>query len=207
MKIAIITETFLPSTDGVVTRLTEAIKYLRQQNHEVIVICPDLGTTEFEGAIIEGVKATNLPFYRSRPFALPNKQVKDLLEKHQPDLVHVVNPAMLGVSGVKYATKLNFPLLASYHTHVPKYMDYYNLYPFKPILWWYFKRLHNQAELNLCTSQAVKKELDEHGFHNVHVWKRGVAIDRYNPSYYDQSMRSRLTEGETDKKLLVFVGR
>ncbi|KGX91485.1 glycosyltransferase family 4 protein [Pontibacillus marinus] len=207
MKIAIITETFLPSTDGVVTRLTEAIKYLRKHNHEVIVICPDLGTTEFEGAIIEGVKASKLPFYRSRPFALPNKRVKDLLEKHQPDLVHVVNPAMLGVSGVKYASKLNFPLLASYHTHVPKYMDYYNLYPFKPILWWYFKRLHNQAELNLCTSQAVKNELDEHGFNNVHVWKRGVAIDRYNPSYYNQEMRSRLTNGETDKKLLVFVGR
>jgi len=207
LKIAIITETFLPSTDGVVTRLTEAIKYLRKHNHEVIVICPDLGTTEFEGAIIEGVKATNLPFYRSRPFALPNKRVKDLLEKHQPDLVHVVNPAMLGVSGVKYASKLNFPLLASYHTHVPKYMDYYNLYPFKPILWWYFKRLHNQAELNLCTSQAVKNELDEHGFNNVHVWKRGVAIDRYHPSYYSQEMRSRLTNGETDKKLLVFVGR
>jgi len=207
LKIAIITETFLPSTDGVVTRLTEAIKYLRKHNHEVIVICPDLGTTEFEGAIIEGVKATNLPFYRSRPFALPNKRVKDLLEKYQPDLVHVVNPAMLGVSGVKYASKLNFPLLASYHTHVPKYMDYYNLYPFKPILWWYFKRLHNQAELNLCTSQAVKNELDEHGFNNVHVWKRGVAIDRYNPSYYNQEMRSRLTNGETDKKLLVFVGR
>lgn len=207
LKIAIITETFLPSTDGVVTRLTEAIKYLRKQKHEVIVICPDLGTTEFEGAVIEGVKATKLPFYRSRPFALPNNRVKDLLEKHQPDLVHVVNPALLGVSGVKYASKLGFPLLASYHTHVPKYMDYYNLYPFKPILWWYFKRLHNQAELNLCTSQAVKDELDEHGFHNVHVWKRGVAIDRYNPSYYNQEMRSRLTNGETDKKLLVFVGR
>jgi len=207
LKIAIITETFLPSTDGVVTRLTEAIKYLRKQNHEVIVICPDLGTTEFEGAMIEGVKATKLPFYRSRPFALPNKRVKELLEKHQPDLVHVVNPALLGVSGVKYASKLNFPMLASYHTHVPKYMDYYNLYPFKPILWWYFKRLHNQAELNLCTSQAVKDELDEHGFNNVNVWKRGVAIDRYNPSYYNQEMRARLTDGETDKKLLVFVGR
>ncbi|MYL51855.1 glycosyltransferase [Pontibacillus yanchengensis] len=207
MKIAIITETFLPSTDGVVTRLTEAIKYLRKQNHEVVVIAPDLGVTEFEGAIIEGVKATNLPFYRYRPFALPNKIVKDLLEKHQPDLVHVVNPALLGVSGVKYASLLNFPLIASYHTHVPKYMDYYNLYPFKPILWWYFKRLHNKADLNLCTSQAVKNELDEHGFHNVHVWKRGVAIDRYHPSHYNEDMRNRLSGGEPEKKLLVFVGR
>lgn len=207
MKIAIITETFLPSTDGVVTRLTEAIKYLRQQNHEVVVIAPDLGVTEFEGCVVEGVKATKLPFYRYRPFALPNKKVKDILEKHQPDLVHVVNPALLGVSGVKYAKQLEFPMIASYHTHVPKYMDYYKLYPFKPVLWWYFKRLHNQADLNLCTSQAVKGELDKHGFHNVHVWKRGVAIDRYHPSYYNEDMRNRLSGGEPEKKLLVFVGR
>ncbi|KGX87520.1 glycosyltransferase family 4 protein [Pontibacillus litoralis] len=207
MKIAIVTETFLPSTDGVVTRLTEAIKYARQQNHDVVVIAPDLGVTEFEGAIIEGVKATKLPFYRYRPFSLPNKIVKDLLNKHQPDLVHVVNPALLGVSGIKYAKELQFPLIASYHTHVPKYLDYYKLYPLKPLLWWYFKRLHNKAELNMCTSQAVKGELDRHGFRNVHVWKRGVAIDRYHPSHYNMEMRRRLSGGEPDKKLLVFVGR
>ncbi|KGX92016.1 glycosyl transferase [Pontibacillus halophilus JSM 076056 = DSM 19796] len=207
MKIAIITETFLPSTDGVVTRLTKAIKHLRSNDHEVIVIAPDLGVTEFEGAIIEGVKATNLPFYRYRPFALPNKKVKGILEKHQPDLVHVVNPALLGVSGVKYAKQLQFPLVASYHTHVPKYLDYYNLYPLKPLLWWHFKRLHNQADYNLCTSQAVKDELDKHGFYNVNVWQRGVAIENYHPTYYNEDMRNRLSGGEPHKKLLVFVGR
>ncbi|WP_345238937.1 glycosyltransferase family 1 protein [Pontibacillus salipaludis] len=207
MKIAIVTETFLPSTDGVVTRLKEAIKYLRSQQHEVIVIAPDLGVYEYEGAIVEGVKTTTLPFYKYRPFSLPNKVVKSLLQKHNPDIVHVVNPALVGVSGVKYAKELNLPLLASYHTHVPKYLDYYKLYAFKPLLWWHFKRLHNQADLNLCTSQAVKDELDEEGFHNVHVWKRGVAVDRYSPEHYSQEMRSRLTGGEPHKKLLVFVGR
>lgn len=68
MKIAIITETFLPSTDGVVTRLKEAIKYLINQEHEVIVIAPDLGVTEYEGAIVEGVKPTTMPFTDPKSF-------------------------------------------------------------------------------------------------------------------------------------------
>lgn len=70
MKIAIITETFLPSTDGVVTRLKEAIKYLQSQEHQVVVIAPDLGVKEYEGAIVEGVKATKLPFIvrKSSPY-------------------------------------------------------------------------------------------------------------------------------------------
>ncbi|MGI8315249.1 glycosyltransferase family 4 protein [Halobacillus mangrovi] len=207
MKIAIITETFLPSTDGVVTRLKEAIKYLRNQEHEVVVIAPDLGVKEYEGAIVEGVKTTKLPFYRSKEFSMPQRKVKDLLIKHDPDLVHVVNPAFVGVSGVYYANKLNYPLIASYHTHVPKYMDYYRLYPLKPAVWWYFRKLHNFADVNLCTSNAIKKELDARNFHNVSVWDRGVAVDHYHPRHKNEEMRNRLSDGKEDNKLLVFVGR
>ncbi|WP_085508566.1 glycosyltransferase family 4 protein [Thalassobacillus devorans] len=207
MKIAIITETFLPSTDGVVTRLKEAIKHLQKENNEVIVIAPDLGVTEYEGAIVEGVKTTRMPFYRSREFSMPQRKVKDLLMKHEPDLVHVVNPALVGVSGVYYASKLGYPLLASYHTHVPKYLDYYRLYPFKPLVWWYFKKLHSYADLNLCTSKAIQQELMEKKIPNVHVWDRGVAIDKYHPDYQDTDMRERLSGGKPENKLLVFVGR
>ncbi|MBA2173979.1 glycosyltransferase family 1 protein [Halobacillus locisalis] len=207
MKIAIITETFLPSTDGVVTRLKEAVKYLRSQEHEVVVIAPDFGVTEYEGAVVEGVKTSKMPFYRYREFSLPQRKVKDLLKKHNPDLVHVVNPAIVGVAGVYYADKLNYPLIASYHTHVPKYMDYYRLYPLKPLVWWYFRKLHNYAHINLCTSNAVKKELDDKNFHNVSVWDRGVAVDHYHPRHKNESMRERLTEGKPENKLLVFVGR
>ncbi|MFZ0475525.1 MAG: glycosyltransferase family 1 protein [Halobacillus sp.] len=207
MKIAIITETFLPSTDGVVTRLKEAIKYLQSQEHQVIVIAPDLGVKEYEGAIVEGVKATTLPFYRSKEFSLPQRKVKDLLQKHNPDLVHVVNPAIVGVSGVYYANKLNYPLIASYHTHVPKYLDFYRLYPFKPLVWWYFRKLHNYANVNLCTSKAIKSELDDKNFHNVNVWDRGVAVDHYHPKHKTKEMRERLSGGKPQNKLLVFVGR
>ncbi|MBM7569901.1 glycosyltransferase family 4 protein [Aquibacillus albus] len=207
MKILIITETFLPSTDGVVTRLTQSICYLRKNKHEVVVIAPDLGVYEYEGAVIEGVKATTLPFYRYRPFSLPQTKVKEIIEKHQPDLIHVVNPAILGASGVYYAEKLGYPLIASYHTHVPKYFDYYHLKLLKPLCWSYFRKLHNKADLNLCTSEAVQKELLNKNFFNVHVWQRGVDVNKYHPDHYSSEMRERLSKGNKDKKLLLFVGR
>ncbi|WP_181348507.1 glycosyltransferase family 1 protein [Thalassobacillus sp. CUG 92003] len=207
MKIAIITETFLPSTDGVVTRLKEAISHLLKQEHEVVVIAPDLGVTEYQGAIVEGVKTTKMPFYRSREFSMPQKKVKALLQKHDPDLVHVVNPALVGVAGVYYADKLNYPLIASYHTHVPKYLDYYRLYPFKPLVWWYFRKLHNYADVNLCTSKAIQGELQAKRFHNVNLWDRGVAIEKYHPDYQNADMREWLSGGKPENKLLVFVGR
>ncbi|WP_087971478.1 glycosyltransferase family 4 protein [Oceanobacillus rekensis] len=208
MKIAIVTETFLPSTDGVVTRLTQAIKHFRSKGHDVFVIAPDLGVYEYEGAEVVGIKPITLPFYRYRPFTLPSKKVKALLEEFQPDIVHAANPILLAAAAVHYAKKLDYPLIATYHTHVPKYLDYYWMYkPAKPLLWHHIKRLHNAADLNLCTSKAIKSELIEKEFHNLHVLQRGVDIHNRHPRYYNEQMRERLTNGDTSKKLLVFIGR
>ncbi|MFC4023003.1 glycosyltransferase family 4 protein [Oceanobacillus longus] len=208
MKIAIVTETFLPSTDGVVTRLTQAIKYFRSKGHEVLVIAPDLGVNEYEGAEVVGIKPITLPFYRYRPFTLPSKKVKAILENFQPDIVHAANPILLAASAVQYAKKLDYPLIATYHTHVPKYLDYYWMYkPAKPLLWHHIKKLHNTADLNLCTSKAIKEELIEKEFHNLHVLQRGVDIYHRHPKYFDNHMRNRLTNGDDSKKLLIFIGR
>ncbi len=207
MNILIITETFLPSTDGVVTRLTNSIRYFLKNGHQVTVIAPDLGVSEFEGAKVIGLPARRLPFYRSKSFALPNYRVKKLLLECNPDIVHVVNPALLGASGIYFAKKSNYPLIASYHTQVPKYAEYYHLSMFKGLLWWYFRKLHNQASINLCTSNVVKEELEQQNFHNVHVWKRGVDTSLFHPEKTDPKMRHRLTNGMDDKKLLLYVGR
>ena len=45
----------------------------------------------------------------------------------RPDLVHVVNPAVLGLTGIRCAGKLGVPLVASYHTHIPRYLRHYRL--------------------------------------------------------------------------------
>lgn len=207
MRIAIITETFLPSTDGIVTRLCASIRWLKDNGHEVLVIAPDLGVSDFEGTPVKGIPAFTFFLYRDKRFSFLSKKVKGYLLEFQPDVVHVVNPAFLGVSGIYYARRLKFPLIASYHTHVPKYADYYHLSFLKPALWWYFRTLHNRAEFNLCTSQSVLTELTEKKFKNIHLWKRGVDTKKYHPDRFDEGIRNRLTAGKKDKKLLLYVGR
>jgi hypothetical protein len=39
----------------------------------------------------------------------------------------VVNPAVLGLAGVYYSKSMDIPLVASYHTHLPKYLEHYGL--------------------------------------------------------------------------------
>lgn len=207
MKIAVITETFLPSTDGVVTRLCATIQWLQKNGHEVLIIAPDLGIYEFEGAKVQGVFARTLFFYRDRKFSLPTSEVKKYLQEFRPDIVHVVNPALLGAAGIYYSQRLELPLVASYHTNIAQYAGYYHMPFLLPLLWQYFRILHNQADINLCTSVAVKHELTSRGFQNLHIWKRGVAIQQFGPQNYDQAMKEHLTNGQPQKTLLLYVGR
>ncbi|MFD1885534.1 glycosyltransferase family 4 protein [Paenibacillus wenxiniae] len=205
MKIAIITETFLPSTDGIVTRLTAVIRWLRQQGHEILIIAPEADLHEFEGAAIAGIPAYRFPFYRSKKLALPLPRIARLLRQFEPDLVHVVNPAVLGAAGIWFGKK--WPLVASYHTHIPHYADHYRVGWMKPVLWWYLRLLHNQAQLNLCTSHTVMQELQSQRFLRVKLWQRGVDTERFHPAFRSESMRERLSGGEPDKLLLLYVGR
>src|SRR5690606_8482709 len=143
--------------------------------------------------------------YPDFKLSYPQRAVGRELSAFQPDIVHVVNPAMLGVAGIWYGKR--WPLVASYHTNVPDYADYYRLPWLKPVLWACLRLLHNQADLNLCTSRAVMDALQQQNIRNVQLWKRGVDTERFRPRAPSVEMRNRLSNGESDKPLLLYVGR
>ena len=207
MRIALFTETFLPKVDGIVTRLRHTIEHLERNGDRLLVVAPDGGLTEYKGAKIHGVPGLPLPLYPELKLALPSVGTKEVINKFNPDLIHVVNPAVLGLSGIYYAKTLNIPLVASYHTHLPQYLQHYGLGALEGVFWEFLKATHNQAQLNLCTSTAMVNELIAHGIERVDLWQRGVDTDMFRPSLASQQMRSRLSEGNPDSPLLLYVGR
>ncbi len=208
MKIAFFTETFLPKVDGIVTRLTKTVQHLIKAGDEVVVFCPEGGPSHYMGAKVIGVPAMPLPLYPELKLGLPGPAVSEALESFEPDLVHVVNPAVLGLGGIWLAKTNTIPLIASYHTHLPKYLEHYGMGMLEPLLWELLKAAHNQAVLNLCTSTAMVSELSEKGIQNTALWQRGVDTDTFRPELRSDSMRRRLL-GEHDDQgaLLIYVGR
>ena len=208
MKIAFFTETFLPKVDGIVTRLTKTIEYLVKNGDDVIVFCPEGSPNNYKGAKIVGVAAMPLPLYPELKLGLPGPAVSDALENFQPDLIHVVNPAVLGLGGIWLAKTNNIPLIASYHTHLPKYLEYYGMGMLEPLLWELLKAAHNQALLNLCTSTAMVNELESKGIKRTALWQRGVDTNSFKPEYRNQNMRTKLLGSYPDTgSLLIYVGR
>ena len=207
MRIALFTETFLPKVDGIVTRLCHTVEHLQRNGDQVLVISPDGGLTEYKGAKIYGVSGFPLPLYPELKLALPRPSIGVALEQFRPDLIHVVNPAVLGLGGLYYAKTLQIPLVASYHTHLPQYLQHYGLGMLEPVMWELIKASHNQAQLNLCTSTAMIEQLREHGILNLDLWQRGVDTETFHPSLVSQEMRVHLTQGHPESPILLYVGR
>jgi glycosyltransferase involved in cell wall biosynthesis len=207
MRVALFTETFLPKIDGIVTRLKHTVEHLQRQGHQVLVFCPEGGLREYKGAKIHGVKGMPLPLYPELKLAFPGPTLKQALQRFRPDVIHVVNPAVLGVGGIYYAKTLNIPLVASYHTHLPQYLQHYGLGALEGVLWELLKLGHNQAQLNLCTSSAMVQELQNHGIERVDLWQRGVDTELFQPHLASRTMREKLSQGHPKGPLLLYVGR
>lgn len=207
MRIALFTETFLPKVDGIVTRLRHTVDHLQRNGNQVLVFAPDGGITEHKGAKVYGVSGFPLPLYPELKMALPRPSIGYALEEFQPDIIHVVNPAVLGLSGIFYSKVQKIPLVASYHTHLPQYLQHYGLGMLEGLLWELLKGAHNQAVLNLCTSTAMMEELTAHGIERVHVWQRGVDTELFHPDLASVEMRSHLSQNHPESPLLLYVGR
>ena len=207
MKIALFTETFLPKIDGIVTRLCHTVEHLQRSGDRVLIFSPAGGLTEYQGAEICGIEGFPLPLYPELKLAIPTPTIGEKLEQLQPDIIHVANPAVLGLGGLFYAKKLNIPLVASYHTHLPQYLHHYGLGMLEGLLWELLKSGHNQADLNLCTSTAMVEELRNHGIERVDLWQRGVDTELFQPAYANLEMRNYLSQGKPNSRILLYVGR
>jgi glycosyltransferase involved in cell wall biosynthesis len=202
----VFTERFLPKIDGIVTRLLHTIRHLRESGHRVLVIAPE-GVTEFEGTPVHGVAGFKFPLYPDQILAVPRPSIGRVLASFQPDVLHVVSPALLGISAFYYSSARRVPLVASYHTHLPKYLRYYGMGYLEGLMWWGIKAGYNRADLTLVTSRSVQTDLQSRGLQRVELWRRGVDTDMFHPQRVSQEMRARLTQGHPEDKLLLYVGR
>jgi glycosyltransferase involved in cell wall biosynthesis len=207
LRIAVFTETFLPSIDGTVTRLCHTLRNLRKFGHTLLVIAPHSGIAEFESVPIHGVPSFPFPLYPELKLAIPRPSIGRALAAFRPDLLHAAHPACLGASAFYYSSRRRVPLVVSYHCQLPKWLHYYRLGKLEPVAWWGVKAAYNRADLTLATSEWMRAELCRRGVERVELWRRGVDTNQFHPRHASLEMRARLTQGHPDDKLLLYVGR
>lgn len=212
MRIAFFTETFLPKTDGIVTTLCQTIHQLCELGHEVLIFSPAGGIEKFEKCRVVGMKSKAFPLYPELRLALPRASMRRVLAEFKPDILHVADPALLGIAGLyygggKHGGALHLPVVISYHTDLPEYLHYYGLGFLELHVWKILRVRHRRATINLCTSTLMVRQLQEHGIERVELWPGGVDAHLFCPSRKSAGMRHRLTQGHDESPLLLYVGR
>ncbi|HET8986700.1 MAG TPA: glycosyltransferase [Trueperaceae bacterium] len=208
MRVAFFTETFLPKIDGIVTRIARTLDQFAALGHEALIFAPHDPPAEYAGHRIIGVPALPFrPWYPELFLGLPRPQLGRELDRFDPHIVHVVNPVVLGLWGTAIAKQRNRPLLASYHTDLAQYAQHLRI----PILLApglrFVRDVHNQAHVNLVTSNPMMDSARELGIKRVRLWPKAVDTDLFHPDRKTREMRDRLSGGHPDAPLAIYVGR
>uniref|UniRef100_A0A0E0AEU4 Glycosyltransferase subfamily 4-like N-terminal domain-containing protein n=1 Tax=Oryza glumipatula TaxID=40148 RepID=A0A0E0AEU4_9ORYZ len=197
---------------GYKNRFQNFIKYLREMGDEVIVITTHEGVPqEFYGAKLIGSWSFPCPWYQKVPLSLAlSPRIIGEVARFKPDIIHASSPGIMVFGALIIAKLLCVPLVMSYHTHVPIYIPRYTFSWLVKPMWLIIKFLHRAADLTLVPSVAIGKDLQAArvtAANKIRLWNKGVDSESFHPRFRNDEMRARLTNGEPEKPLILYVGR
>ncbi len=207
VRVAVVSESFLPTLNGVTTSVCKVLEHLADAGHEAIVIAPAAGAP----ASYAGFPVHAVPYvaYRQFPVGLPNPLVQKLLGDFRPDIVHAASPFLLGAQAIAAARRAGIPSVAIFQTDVAGYARRNKLGRATGIAWRLVRWVHEGADLTLVPSSASMSDLSAAGVGNLVRWGRGVDLAGYHPRNRASPDAARLRQwlapnGET---IIGYVGR
>ncbi len=216
MRVAIVTESFLPALNGVTTSVCKVLESLRDLGHDALVVAP--GTSPWSPTMTPERYAgfpvhtvTSVPVRQFR-VGLPSYELETVLHRFRPDVMHVASPFVLGVRGLTAARVLDIPSVAVYQTDMPSYIRQHSG-PAGDLTaraaWRWIRRIHQQADLTLAPSTAALADLRAHDIPRTALWGRGVDADLFHPDRREDPGTRRLRErlAPRGEVLLGYVGR
>ncbi|MBA3410169.1 MAG: glycosyltransferase family 1 protein [Geodermatophilaceae bacterium] len=205
MRVAIVSESFLPQVNGVTNSVLKTIEHLEERGHSAMIIAPGPGPTVQGRVQVLRSPSIPLPGYADFRLSRPWQRLRGALADFQPDIVHLASPAVLGAQAAYVASDLGIPVVAVYQTDLAGFAVRYGCSALQRPLWNWIRRVHGLAERTLAPSRDAVEQLVRHGIGGVHRWARGVDLTRFDPHRRSAALRSELApNGEL---LIGYVGR
>jgi phosphatidylinositol alpha 1,6-mannosyltransferase len=210
MRVAVITESFLPQVNGVTNSVLRVCEHLADRGHEVVVYAPGGPDAEtlpdhYGAARVVRGPSVGLPRYRDFRVALPAPGLGRLLRDWRPDVVHLASPAAVGAQGAFLAHRLRIPSVAVYQTDLAGFASRYGLGVVDHALWRWLRRIHAVVGRTLAPSRHAVAELERRGVRRVSRWARGVDIERFRPDRRTSDLRAQFAPA--GELIVGFVGR
>ena len=169
MRIALVTDAWLPQVNGVVTTLVELVNGLRARGHEVDLIEPSVH------------RRFACPGYREMELAWrPGRRVAEQLDALLPDVVHIATEGPIGGAARAHCLRRGWRFTTAFHTRFPEILaKALHL----PSAWSYawLRRFHAPSAAVMVPSAGMLGILRSHRFANLRPWSHGVDLSLFAP--------------------------
>lgn len=214
MRIAILTDTYLPTIDGVVNSLITTRKALERLGHEVFVLAPEdrkNGNPDDPHAIYLRARELKMyPGYRLTTL-LPGKEVK-FLRTNDIDVIHTHGVAVMSAKGIWSAHTLKLPLVLTFHTMVLDALSWYNPFGLKLGFMELITKTWVRYALHRChgviaPTSAILRELEALAprMRMTDIIPTGIDQNRFRPEIDGSRVREKW--GLDGEEVILHVGR
>jgi glycosyltransferase involved in cell wall biosynthesis len=167
MRIAMVTDAWVPQVNGVVRTLQMVRAELEAAGHEVLVIAPD------------GFLSMPCPTYPEIRLALARSAVVGRrLDAFGAEAIHLATEGPLCLAARRYCLKRGLPFTTAYHTQFPDYVAA-RTGADPEWIWRYIRWFHAPAHAVLASTPTVTRALVDHGIAQVRPFGRGVDFTHF----------------------------
>ncbi len=210
LRISLVTETYFPQVNGVSRTLDRLVQHCASQGDRVQLLIPRYNENSVK--LPSNVEkrdwwALPLPFYKEVVLPLVSVgTIEQTLKNFRPDLVHIATEGPLGWAALRAAKRLKLPIVSSYHTNFPQYLQTYKASFLEPVCWRYLRWFHNNTLVTFCPSESTRQLIETKEINNVGIWSRGVDSHKFSPGKRDYELRKSYNINPDDI-LMVYTGR
>jgi 1,2-diacylglycerol 3-alpha-glucosyltransferase len=212
MKIAMFTDSYLPSRDGVVTSILLSRKSLEALGHEVIIFAPEPKDPKAREDGVYYFRSKSFNSYQGYSIPMFPTDKCHILKKLDVDIIHAQGLLFMGLRSMFAGRTLKLPVVISFHTMITDAAKFYNFTPLPDwvvtrLMWTYLKDLLERADSVIVPTNAIKLELEQsvHHMRHIEVIPTGVDTVMFNPNNSGTEMRNKY--GLDGGKVILTVGR
>lgn len=211
MRIAMMTDSWFPTRDGVVTSITIIKESLEALGHEVFIVAPGPEKEHRQ----DGVYYFPAVRYRSYdgyylPILPSNKM--EILKEINPDVIHIHGVATMAIRGLICAHELGIPTVMTFHTMVDDAALYYSPIKLPPetmqkLVWFYLKQILKRIDVVVTPTACIGKEIESHGAvcRNIMAIPTGTNVSVFRPGIQSEWVRKK--HGLEGMRVAIHVGR
>ncbi|MEI6498726.1 MAG: glycosyltransferase [bacterium] len=220
MKILLCTESFSPNISGVATATKNLAQNLIKFGHEAIVLTPgnvrrihrDSHFKEYE---VSRIPSIINPFRKGfRVTFTSKKSIKKILMKLKPDLVHLQDPASIGILVRDAAHELNIPVVITNHFSLEYALSYVKgMTPIVPLLKKglidYLVRFYNRCDQIVTPTETFARQVREWGVKTpVRAVSNGIDVEKFLVHFDETELADfRARHQLPNKPIVLYLGR